>query len=150
MITPVAELAATRGRILGVDFGDRRTGLAISDVSRFLAGGIGTVSPGGIAATVKAVAEIAAEQGAVAAVVGLPRNMDGTEGSRAERCREFALMLADEAGIPVAMTDERLTTVASSRYLNETDTRGKKRKGVIDTLSAEIILQNTLDRLRNL
>ncbi len=150
MITPVAELAATRGRILGVDFGDRRTGLAISDVSRFLAGGIGTVSPGGIAATVKAVAEIAAEQGAVAAVVGLPRNMDGTEGSRAERCREFALMLADEAGIPVAMTDERLTTVAASRYLNETDTRGKKRKGVIDTLSAEIILQNTLDRLRNL
>ena len=150
MITPVSELAATRGRILGVDFGDRRTGLAISDVSRFLAGGIGTVSPGGIAATVKAVAEIAAEQGAVAAVVGLPRNMDGTEGSRAERCREFALMLADEAGIPVAMTDERLTTVAASRYLNETDTRGKKRKGVIDTLSAEIILQNTLDRLRNL
>lgn len=150
MITPVAELAATRGRILGVDFGDRRTGLAISDVSRFLAGGIGTVSPGGIAATVKAVAEIAAEQDAVAAVVGLPRNMDGTEGSRAERCREFALMLADEAGIPVAMTDERLTTVAASRYLNETDTRGKKRKGVIDTLSAEIILQNTLDRLRNL
>lgn len=150
MITPVTELAATRGRILGVDFGDRRTGLAISDVSRFLAGGIGTVSPGGIAATVKAVAEIAAEQGAVAAVVGLPRNMDGTEGSRAERCREFALMLADEAGIPVAMTDERLTTVAASRYLNETDTRGKKRKGVIDTLSAEIILQNTLDRLRNL
>lgn len=150
MITPVAELAATRGRILGVDFGDRRTGLAISDVSRFLAGGIGTISPGGIAATVKAVAEIAAEQGAVAAVVGLPRNMDGTEGSRAERCREFALMLADEAGIPVAMTDERLTTVAASRYLNETDTRGKKRKGVIDTLSAEIILQNTLDRLRNL
>ena len=150
MITPVAELAATRGRILGVDFGDRRTGLAISDVSRFLAGGIGTVSPGGIAATVKAVAEIAAEQGAVAAVVGLPRNMDGTEGSRAERCREFALMLADEAGIPIAMTDERLTTVAASRYLNETDTRGKKRKGVIDTLSAEIILQNTLDRLRNL
>ena len=150
MITPVAELAATRGRILGVDFGDRRTGLAISDVSRFLAGGIGTVSPGGIAATVKAVAEIAAEQGAVAAVVGLPRNMDGTDGSRAERCREIALMLADEAGIPVAMTDERLTTVAASRYLNETDTRGKKRKGVIDTLSAEIILQNTLDRLRNL
>lgn len=150
MITPVTELASTRGRILGVDFGDRRTGLAISDESRFLAGGIGTVSPGGIAATVEEVARIAAERGAVAAVVGLPRNMDGSEGSRAERCREFALMLADAAGIPVAMTDERLTTVAASRYLNETDTRGKKRKGVIDTLSAEIILQNTLDRLKNL
>lgn len=150
MITPVTELASTRGRILGVDFGDRRTGLAISDESRFLAGGIGTVSPGGIAAPVEEVARIAAERRAVAAVVGLPRNMDGSEGSRAERCREFALMLADAAGIPVAMTDERLTTVAASRYLNETDTRGKKRKGVIDTLSAEIILQNTLDRLKNL
>lgn len=150
MITPVTELAATRGRILGVDFGDRRTGLAISDADRILAGGIGTVSPGGIAATAEAVARIAAEQGATAAVVGLPRNMDGSEGARAERCREFAMMLADAAGIPVAMTDERLTTVAASRYLNETDTRGKKRKGVIDTLSAEIILQNTLDRLKNL
>ena len=75
--------------------------------------------------------------------------MDGSEGARADRCREFAGLLAGAAGIPVAMTDERLTTVAASRYLNETDTRGKKRKGVIDSLSAEIILQNTLDRLKN-
>ena len=149
-IVPIAELAATHGRILGVDFGDRRTGLAISDVSRFLASGIGKVSPGGIAATTEAVTKIAADEGAVAAVVGLPRNMDGTEGARADRCREFAGMLADAAGIPVALVDERLTTVAASRYLNETDTRGKKRKGVIDSLSAEIILQNALDRLKNL
>ena len=147
MITPVAELAATRGRILGVDFGDRRTGLAISDVSRFLAGGIGTVSPGGIAATVKAVAGIAAEQGAVAAVVGLPRNMDGTEGSRAERCREFALMLADEAGIPVAMTDERLTTVAAEQTLIERGVRRENRKQYVDKIAAVFILQGYLDSI---
>lgn len=145
----VSELAATHGRILAVDFGDRRTGLALSDEGRLLASGIGTVSPGGIVSTAAAVAKTAKERGAAAAVVGLPRNMDGSEGARACRCREFAALLAEAAEIPVAMTDERLTTVAASRYLNETDTRGKKRKNVIDSLSAEIILQDTLDRLRN-
>jgi putative Holliday junction resolvase len=76
--------------------------------------------------------------------------MDGSEGARADRCRDFARRLAVAAEIPVAMTDERLTTVAASRYLNETDTRGGKRKNIIDSLSAEIILQNTLDRLKNM
>ena len=84
-------------------------------------------------------------------MVGLPKNMDGSEGFRAERCREFAQMLREksEGGLLVAMIDERLTTMSASRYLNETNTRGSKRKGVIDTLSAEIILQNALDRLKN-
>ncbi len=149
-LSDIRAVNETRGKILGVDFGDVRTGLAISDASRFLASGIGFCRVGGIEKTVTEVARIAKEQKATAAVVGLPRNMDGTEGARAERCREFALMLSREADIPVMMTDERLTTVAASRYLNETDTRGVRRKGVIDTLSAEIILQNTLDRLKNL
>ena len=94
--------------------------------------------------------EIANEKNAVAIVVGLPKNMDGTEGFRAERCREFAQMLREktEGKLLVAMIDERLTTMSASRYLNETNTRGSKRKGVIDTLSAEIILQNALDRLK--
>ena len=147
-IAQIEDIAATKGKILGVDFGDVRTGLAVCDIGRMLAGGIGTIKPGGIQKAVEATAAAAKENGAVAAVVGLPRNMDGTEGARADRCREFARMLAEAAGIPVMMTDERLTTVAASRYLNETDTRGKKRKGVIDTLSAEIILQNTLDRMK--
>lgn len=150
MISDINSIAALSGRLLGVDFGDRRTGLAISDATGFLAGGIGNVSPGGIVATAREVAKVAREQGAVAAVVGLPRNMDGSEGARADRCREFAELLAEEAGIPVTMTDERLTTVAASRYLNETNTRGKRRKAVIDSLSAEIILQNTLDRIANI
>ena len=148
--TTVMDLKDTRGRILGVDFGDTRTGLAVSDISRFLASGIGYVSPGGIEKTAQRVAEVAQEQKVTAIVVGLPKNMDGSEGFRAERCREFASLLRQKLpDIPVAMIDERLTTVSASRYLNETGTRGSQRKGVIDTLSAQIILQNALDRLKN-
>ena len=143
------DLKQTTGRILGVDFGDTRTGLAVSDISRFLASGIGYISPGGIEKTANKVAEIATEQRAVAIVVGLPKNMDGSEGFRAERCREFAGMLRDRLpDLLILMMDERLTTMSAARYLNETNTRGSKRKGVIDTLSAQIILQNALDRLK--
>ena len=145
------DIKQTAGKILSVDFGDARTGLAVSDVTRFLASGIGTISVGGIVKTADRTAEIAREQGVTAVVVGLPVNMDGTQGFRAERCREFAELLAERLpGVPIAMMDERMTTMVASRYLNETNTRGKKRKGVIDTLSAEIILQNTLDRLRQM
>ena len=148
--TQILDLKSTTGRILGVDFGDTRTGVAVSDISRFLASGIGYVSPGGIEKTADKIVEIANEKKAVAIVVGLPKNMDGTEGFRAERCREFAQMLRQksEGKLLGAMIDERLTTMSASRYLNETNTRGSKRKGVIDTLSAEIILQNALDRLK--
>ena len=146
----ILDLKETKGRILGVDFGDTRTGLAVSDASRFLASGIGYVSPGGIVKTADKVAEVAREQKVSAIVVGLPKNMDGSEGFRAERCREFAALLRERlTDIPVAMMDERMTTMSASRYLNETNTRGQKRKGVIDTLSAQIILQNALDRLKN-
>ncbi|MBQ8441471.1 MAG: Holliday junction resolvase RuvX [Clostridia bacterium] len=149
--TRVIDLKNTTGRILGVDFGDTRTGVAVSDISRFLATGIGYISPGGIEKTADKIAQIAKEQKAGAIVVGLPKNMDGSEGFRAERCREFASLLFEklERQIPIAMMDERLTTMSASRYLNETNTRGSKRKGVIDTLSAQIILQNALDRLKN-
>ncbi len=141
-------IKATKGKLLAVDFGDVRTGLAVSDVGRVLASGIGFISPGGIDSTARAVAELAAEQGAVAVVVGVPVNMDGSEGGRAARCRKFAGFVKALSGLPVAVFDERMTTMTASRYLNETNTRGKKRKGVIDTLSAQIILQNCLDRLK--
>ena len=143
------DIKNTTGKILAVDFGDVRTGLAVSDASRFLASGIGTISVGGIVKTADRTAEIAREQNAVAVVVGLPVNMDGSQGFRADRCREFTALLIERLpDKPVVMMDERMTTMVASRYLNETNTRGKKRKGVIDTLSAEIILQNTLDRLK--
>ena len=149
-MSDIERIAETKGKILGVDFGDTRTGIAVSDPSRLLASGIGYVSPGGIEKCADAVAEIAGEQGVAAIVVGLPVNMDGSEGGRAARCRKFAFMLSERTGLVVGMFDERMTTMTASRYLNETNTRGKKRKTVIDTLSAQIILQNCLDRLKYL
>ena len=147
-VSDLLDLKQTTGRIMGVDFGDVRTGIALSDPGRFLASGIGFISPGGIEKTAAKVAELAVEHKASAIVVGLPRNMDGSAGSRASRCLEFAGLLSARLGIPVAMMDERLTTMSAARYLNETNTRGSRRKGVIDTLSAQIILQNVLDLLR--
>ena len=140
------QVKATTGRVLGVDYGEARTGLAVSDTTRFLANGIGNVQGGGLEKTAERVLEAAREQGAVAVVLGLPVNMNGTEGPKAARIRELAALIERE--FPVYLMDERMTTMSAARYLNETNTRGKKRKGVIDTLSAQIILQNALDRLR--
>ena len=138
------------GRILGVDFGDVRTGLAVSDETRFLASGIGFIKPGGIVKTADKVAEIAMENNVVAVVVGHPMNMNGTRGPRAERAEEFAELLRERTPkIEVLLFDERMTTMAASRYLVETGTRGKNRKNVIDTLSAQILLQNFLDMEKN-
>ena len=144
-------LLKTRGKLLGVDFGDKRTGIAISDERRTVASGINQISVGGMQKTAAAVAELARHRGVVGAVVGLPVNMDGSHGPRAAHAEKFARLLAEAlegTDIVVAMIDERMTTMAASRYLNETDTRGSRRKGVIDTLSAQIILQNALDKLR--
>ena len=140
------QVKATKGRVLGVDYGEARTGIAVSDATRFLASGIGNVQGGGLEKTAERVLEAAREQGAVAVVLGLPVNMNGTEGPKAARIRELAALIERE--LPVYLMDERMTTMSAARYLNETNTRGKKRKGVIDTLSAQIILQNALDRLR--
>ena len=147
------QLLATKGKLLGVDFGDKRTGLAISNEMRTLASGITQISVGGMQKTAAAVAQVAKDRAVVGVVVGLPVNMDGSHGPRAQHAEKFAGLLREaltalSVEIPVVMQDERMTTMAASRYLNETDTRGSKRKGVIDTLSAEIILQNALDKLR--
>ena len=147
------QLLATKGKLLGVDFGDKRTGLAISNDMRTLASGITQISVGGMQKTAAAVAQVAKDRAVVGVVVGLPVNMDGSHGPRAQHAEKFAGLLREaltalSVEIPVVMQDERMTTMAASRYLNETDTRGSKRKGVIDTLSAEIILQNALDKLR--
>ncbi|MBQ9161751.1 MAG: Holliday junction resolvase RuvX [Clostridia bacterium] len=145
------KLLNAKGKLLGVDFGDKRTGLAISDERRTVASGITQISVGGMQRTAEAVAQIARERGAVGVVVGLPVNMDGSHGPRAAHAEKFSRLLAEALGdsnIPVCMMDERMTTMAASRYLNETDTRGSRRKGVIDTLSAQIILQNALDKLK--
>ncbi len=137
------------GRYLGVDYGDKRTGLAVSDLVGFLAGGIGQISPGGMHNTAVAVAAEAKKQNAVKIVVGLPKNMDGSEGFRAEAVRAFVDLLRGETDIPVDFSDERLSTCEAHRYLQSTGTGGKKRKNVVDTLSAQIILQDYLDREKN-
>ena len=149
------KLLLTKGAILGVDFGDKRTGLASCDPSRLIATAIGVIAPGGIEKTADAVAEEAQNRAVSAIVVGLPVNMDGSEGGRAARYRKFARLLEErlsESGkdIPVYLFDERMTTMTAARFLNETNTRGQKRKDVIDALSAQIILQNFIDKLRNM
>ena len=139
-----------KGKLLGVDFGDKRTGLAISDENQRMASGICQIQVGGMQKTAEETARIARERNAAAIVVGLPVNMDGSHGPRSAHAEKFARLLEEESKLPIAMLDERMTTMAASRYLNETDTRGRKRKDVIDTLSAEIILQNALDKLRHM
>ena len=142
-------------RYLGVDYGDTRTGLAVSDLSGMLASGIGQVSCGGMRRTAERVAAEAKEKGVGAIVVGYPKNMNGSEGPRCEIVRAFAELLREELGrlfadnVPeIVFYDERLSTAEAHRILNFTDTRGKKRKNVIDTLSAQIILQDYLDTRR--
>ncbi len=136
-------------RYLGVDYGDVRTGLAVSDLGGFLASGIGQITPGGMRRTAEAVAGEAERRGAVRIVVGLPKNMDGSEGFRAEAVRAFVSILEELTALPVVLFDERLSTCEAYRYLQSTGVSGKKRKGVVDTLSAQIILQDYLDRERN-
>lgn len=130
---------------MGVDYGDARTGLAVSDLSGTLAQGIGTVKSAGMRKTAEAVAEAVKKNNVFEIVLGLPINMNGTEGPRAEKARAFGEMLGEITGVPVTLFDERLTTSAAHQIMNLTDTKGSKRKGKVDTLSAEIILQDYLD-----
>ena len=135
-------------RYLGVDYGDVRTGLALSDPSGLLASGIGYIKESGMRHTAVKVAEEAKTRGAQGIVVGYPKNMDGSEGSRTEVVRAFVALLQEETDLPILLFDERLSTMEAHRFLSMTDTRGKKRKQVVDTLSAQIILQDFLDRQR--
>lgn len=135
-------------RILGIDFGESRMGLAVSDPMGILAGGLCTAKVTGLASAVESAARAAKENDVSLIVVGLPVNMDGTEGERAQRCRQFADELSAACGIKTVMHDERRTTILAAGFMNETGTRGKKRKEAIDTLSAQIILQSYLDRNR--
>ena len=131
---------------MGVDYGDVRTGIAISDPNRFLASGLGTIKEGGMRATAKKVAALATEHDVGIIVIGLPKNMDGSEGASAQKIRAFAELLGGLTDVKIDFLDERVSTMAAHQILNITDTRGEKRKNVVDTLSAEIILQNYLDK----
>ena len=138
----------TGQRILGLDVGDRTVGVAASDLLLMTAQGVETIRRETLEKDLSRLDELMREYDAVKLVVGLPRNMNGTEGPRAERAKKFVGLLEKQIACPVAMLDERLSTKEASRYLNETNTRGAKRKQVIDKLSAQIILQAALDRLK--
>lgn len=140
----------THGKYLGVDYGDKRTGLAECDISGLIAGGIGTISEGGMRKTAIRVAAEATSRGCKRIVIGLPKNMDGSEGGRADVIKAFGSLLSEYTDIPIDYYDERMTTMVAYRFLGETGTYGKKRKEAVDTLSAQIILQNYIDRERTL
>ena len=149
-------LLNTQGKILGVDFGDKRTGLAVCDKTRFLASGIGQISVGGMQRTAERIAEIVKEENITGGiVVGLPVNMNGSLGPRAEHAQKFAGILGEKlkaAGLgelPIVMLDERMTTMVAHQYLNLTGTGGQKRKKVVDAVAASLILEGYLTYKRS-
>lgn len=132
--------------IMAIDLGHVRTGVAVCDPTELIASPVGTITERRDEVLLEKLASLAKERRAEQLVVGLPRNMDGTCGESAKRCEELANRLADMTGLQTVMWDERLTTVSAIGYLNQTDTRGKKRKAVVDTVSAVIILEDYLRR----
>jgi putative Holliday junction resolvase len=136
-------------RILSVDFGDARTGLAVCDPAEMLASPAGVLHERHLERVLEKTATAARENGAQKIVVGLPLNMNGSEGPRAGLCREFAGQLAALSGVETVLWDVRRTTVTAAAYLNDTDTRGKKRKAVIDEVAAVVILESYLAWRRN-
>lgn len=139
----------THGKYLGVDYGDVRTGLAECDISGQLASAIATVKEGGMRNTAIRVAKEAESRSCKKIIIGLPKNMDGTEGDRVGVIRAFAEILASLTDIPIDFCDERMSTMVAYRYLGATETFGKKRRDAVDALSAEIILQSYIDKERN-
>lgn len=135
--------------ILSVDYGDVRTGVAVCDKKEMLASPVGVVTERRAEKLAEKLAALAKEHAAGEIALGLPKNMDGTEGFRAQAVREFAALLEEAAGLPVTLRDERLTTVSAHGYLNATDTRGKKRKETVDAVSAVIILEDYLRYRKN-
>ncbi len=131
-------------RILSVDLGLARTGLAISDELGLLASPLMTIAQSDLSVLLEEIAKIAVQERAAEIVVGLPRNMDGSCGESACRAKQFAEDLRKKTGLLVHLWDERLTTKSAIGILNETNVRGKKRKNVVDAVAAVIILEDYL------
>lgn len=135
--------------IMAVDLGKARTGIAICDKTELLASPLTQINEYNREKLLDKIFDLAKEKRAELLVVGLPKNMDGSEGESAKNARSFADELAEKTGLPVDMQDERGTTITAHNYLNATDTRGKKRKSVVDALAATIILEDYLNRKHN-
>lgn len=128
-------------KIMGIDYGDARTGVAISDLLCSIVGSTTVLPSRNTEKLVADIVRLARENQVGEIVVGLPKNMDGTEGSRAQLCREFARVLHDATGLPVAMWDERRTTVEAHNILSAHNYHGKKRKETVDAVAASLILE---------
>lgn len=128
-------------RIMGIDYGDARTGIAISDLLCTLVGSAQVIPSRNTEKAIADIVRIVHEQQVGEIVVGLPRNMDGTEGARAQLCRDFGNRLKEATGLPVAMWDERRTTVEAHNILSAHNYHGKKRKETVDAVAASLILE---------
>ena len=131
-------------KIMGVDYGDARTGVAISDLLCSIVGFTTVIHSRNMEKTLTALCNLVKENGVREIAVGLPKNMDGTEGARAELCREFADKLQQAAGLPVHLWDERRTTVEAHNILSQHNYHGKKRKETVDAVAASLILEGYL------
>jgi putative Holliday junction resolvase len=150
LILPLAEAAAylpTRGALIGLDLGSKTIGVASSDPDRRLATGVETIARKNFSADAARLLVLAAERQAAAFVLGLPINMDGSEGPRAQATRAFARNLARLTELPIALWDERLSTAAVERELIAANVTRARRASVIDQHAAAFILQGALDRL---
>jgi len=136
--------------LLGLDLGSKTIGVAVSDPDRRLAAGVETIARKNFTADAQRLLALAAERNAVGLVLGLPVNMDGSEGPRAQSTRAFARNLAKLTGLPIALWDERLSTAAVERAMIAIDISRTKRAAVIDQHAAAYILQGALDRLANM
>lgn len=137
------------GKILGLDLGTKTIGVAVSDGMRYSASPLETIKRTKFTQDAERIIALVAENNAVALILGLPLNMDGTEGPRVQSTRAFARNLSQKLDLPIAFWDERLSTSAVTRMMIEADLRRDRRAEVVDKLAASYILQGALDRLRN-
>jgi putative Holliday junction resolvase len=137
-------------RLLGLDVGTKTIGMALSDVTRSIATPFDTIGRTKFTADAKTIAEVIERNHVGAVVIGLPINLDGSEGPRAQSTRAFARNLATHIAVPMVFWDERLSTAAVERHLIEADASRKRRAEVVDRMAAAYILQGALDRLRRL
>ena len=135
--------------ILSVDYGRVRTGIAVCDKNEVIASPVTVIKEVRQETLAEKIAEIAKQKKAELIVMGLPRNMDGSEGESAVNIRTFSEILKEKTSLEIILRDERCTTVTAHEYLNITDTRGKKRKAVVDSVAATIILEDFLNFRRN-
>jgi len=149
-LNDAAALLPQRGALIGLDLGSKTIGVAVSDPERRIAAPVETISRTRFTIDAQRVLELAAERRAVGIVLGLPINMDGSEGPRAQSTRAFARNLAKLTELPIALWDERLSTAAVERELIAADASRARRKAVIDQHAASYILQGALDRLAHM